>query len=124
MKKNILYIEDNTDNLLLVKRVLNSHGYHVFGAKNGLEGISVAQTENVDLMMPGIDGFGLVEELRLDPRTRAVPIVVVSAKDISPEERKRLNGHIEAVFQKGSLQPRKFIDQVIQVIEDKNGEQG
>jgi hypothetical protein len=50
--------------------------------------------------------------------------VVVSAKDITPEERKRLNGHIEAVYQKGSITSRKFVDQVIQVIEDKNGEQG
>jgi len=58
----------------------------------------------------------------LHPRTRSLPIVIVSAKDISPEERKRLRGHIEAVFQKGTLQPRKFVDQVIQVIEDKNVE--
>ena len=74
--------------------------------------------------MPGIDGFGLVEELKLDPRTRNTPVVVVSAKDITPDERKRLNGHIEAVYQKGSLPPRKFVDQVIQVIEEKSGEQG
>jgi threonine synthase len=74
-----------------------------------------------DLMMPGIDGFGLVEELRLDPRTQNIPIVVVSAKDITPEERKRLNGHIEALYQKASLPPRKFVDQLIQVIEDKSG---
>ena len=77
-----------------------------------------------DLTMPGIDGFGLVEELKLDPRTRNTPVVVVSAKDITPDERKRLNGHIEAVYQKGSLPPRKFVDRVIQVIEEKSGEQG
>ena len=53
--------------------------------------------------MPNLDGFGLVEELRRDPRTREIPVVVVSAKDITPEERRRLNGHIEAVYQKGSL---------------------
>ena len=77
-----------------------------------------------DLTMPGIDGFGLVEELKLDPRTRNTPVVVVSAKDITPDERKRLNGHIEAVYKKGSLPPRKFVDRVIQVIEEKSGEQG
>jgi hypothetical protein len=47
--------------------------------------------------------------------------VVVSAKDITPEERKRLNGHIEALYQKASLPPRKFVDQLIQVIEEKSG---
>jgi CheY-like chemotaxis protein len=72
-----------------------------------------------DLTMPGIDGFGLVEELKLDPRTKHIPVVVVSAKDITAEERKRLNGHIEAVYQKGSLPTRKFVDKVIHVLEDK-----
>ena len=60
-------------------------------------------------------------DIKLDPRTKDIPIVVVSAKDITTEERKRLNGHIEALYQKGSLPPRKFVDQVIHTIEDKNG---
>ncbi len=124
----ILIVDDNEDDALLIRRLLESRkAYRLFHARDGWEGLAMARQKRpdlivVDLMMPGIDGFGLVEELRLDPRTRGLPIVVVSAKDISPEERKRLNGHIEAVFQKGSLQPRKFVDQVIQVIEDKNGE--
>jgi len=75
-------------------------------------------------MMPGIDGFGLFEELKLDPRTRDIPVVVVSTKDISPDKRKRLNGHIEVLYQKGSLSTRKFVDQVIQAIADRCGEQG
>ena len=71
-------------------------------------------------MMPDIDGFGLVEELKLDPRTKDIPIVVVSAKDITWEERTRLNGHIQAVYQKGSLSTRTFVEQVITVIEESN----
>ena len=77
-----------------------------------------------DLTMPGIDGFGLVEELKLDPRTKDIPVVVVSAKDITPDERKRLNGHIQAVYQKGSLPPLRFVDKVVQAIEEKSAEQG
>ena len=124
----ILMIDDNEDDALLIRRLLETRkSYRLFLAKDGWEGLAQARQKRpdlivTDLMMPGIDGFGLVEELRLDPRTRDIPIVVVSAKDITPEERKRLNGHIEAVYQKGSLQPRKFVDQVIQVIEDKNGD--
>jgi hypothetical protein len=49
---------------------------------------------------------------------------VVSAKDITSEERKRLHGQIEALYQKGSLSSRKFVDQVIQVISDKSTESG
>ncbi len=124
----VLLIDDNEDDALLIRRLLETHkSYRLFHAKDGWEGLTLARQKLpdlivTDLMMPGIDGFGLVEELKLDPRTRDIPVVVVSAKDITPEERKRLNGHIEAVYQKGSLPVRQFVDQVIQVIEEKNGE--
>jgi threonine synthase len=125
----VLLIDDNDDDALLIRRILEARkAYRVFHARDGWEGLSQARQKLPDLIvtdltMPGIDGFGLVEELKLDPRTVNIPIVVVSAKDITSEERKRLNGHIEAVYQKGSLTPRKFVEQVVHAIEEeKNGE--
>jgi threonine synthase len=123
----ILLVDDNPDDALLIRRLLEGRKkYRMYHAKDGWEGLSMARQKLPDLIvsdltMPGMDGFSLVEELKLDPRTRDIPVVVVSAKDITVEERKRLNGHIEAVYQKGALPTRKFVDQVIQVIEDKNG---
>jgi threonine synthase len=121
----VLLVDDNGDDALLIRRLLEGRkAYRVYHAKDGWEGLAVARQKLPDLIisdltMPGIDGFGFVEELKLDPRTRDIPVVVVSAKDITMEERKRLNGHIEAVYQKGSLPARKFVDQVIHVIEEK-----
>ena len=115
-------MDDNSDDALLIRRLLEGYkAYWVYYAKDGWEGLAMARQKLPDLIvtdltMPGIDGFGLVEELKLDPRTKEIPVVIVSAKDITPEERKRLNGHIEAVYQKGSLPPRRFIDQVVQAI--------
>lgn len=122
---SVLLIDDNADDALLIRRLLEARKkYRVYYAKNGTEGLEVARQKLPDLIvsdltMPGIDGFGLVEELKLDPRTAHIPIVVVSARDITPEERKRLNGHIQAMYQKGSLPSRKFVEQVVQVIEDE-----
>ncbi|MCC7116954.1 MAG: pyridoxal-phosphate dependent enzyme [Anaerolineales bacterium] len=122
----VLLVDDNSDDALLIQRLLEGRKkYRVYHAKDGWEGLSMARQKLPDLIvsdltMPGIDGFGLVEELKLDPRTKDIPVVVVSAKDITAEERQRLSGHIEAVYQKGSLPTRKFVDQVIQVIEDKD----
>jgi len=124
--KTVLLVDDNSDDALLIRRLLEGRkAYRVFYAKDGLEGLAMARQKLPDLIvadltMPGIDGFGLVEELKLDPLTRNIPVVVVSAKDITPQERKRLNGHIEALYQKGSLPTRKFVDQVINVIEEAN----
>lgn len=124
---SVLLIDDNDEASSLIRRMLEARkNYRIFIAKDGWDGLTQARQKVpdlivTDLMMPGIDGFGLVEELRLDPRTRDIPIVVVSAKDITSQERERLNGHIEALYQKASLPPRKFVDQLIQVIEDKSG---
>ncbi len=123
----VLLVDDNADDALLIRRLLEGKkSYRVHHAKDGWEGLAMARQHLPDLIvsdltMPGMDGFGFVEELKLDPRTKDIPIVVVSAKDITAEERKRLNGHIEALYQKGSLPTRKFVDKVINVIEDKNG---
>ncbi len=125
---SVLLVDDNSDDALLIRRLLEGHkSYRVYHAKDGWEGLAQARQKLPDLIvtdltMPGMDGFGLVEELKLDPRTKDIPVVVVSAKDITPEERKRLNGHIEAVYQKGSLPPRRFVDEVVQVIEEKSTE--
>lgn len=121
----VLLIDDNDDDALLIRRLLESRkNYRMYHAKDGWEGLSIARQKLPDLIvsdltMPGIDGFGLVEELKLDPRTKDIPVVVVSAKDITAEERNRLKGQIEAVYQKGSLPTKKFVDQVINVIQDK-----
>ncbi len=123
---SILIVEDSEDDALLIRRLLSGRkAYRIMHARDGYEGLRQAQALRpdlivADLMMPKLDGFALVEELRRDPRTREIPVVIVSAKDISREERDRLNGHIQAVYQKGSLQSRKFVDQVIQVLEEKN----
>ena len=125
---SVLLVDDNEDDALLIRRLLEGRkAYRVYHAKDGWEGLAQARQKLpdlivTDLMMPGIDGFGLVEELKLDPRTKDIPVVVVSAKDITPEERKRLNGHIEAVFQKSSMPPRKFVEQMVQVIEEDRKE--
>ena len=126
--KSVLLVDDNEEASLLIRRLLEGRKkYRMLLAKDGWDGLSQARQKLpdlivTDLMMPEMDGFALVEELRLDPRTKNIPIVVVSAKDITPQERKRLNGHIEAVFQKGSLKPRKFVDEMINVIEEKSGD--
>jgi threonine synthase len=123
----VLLVDDNSDDALLIRRLLEGKkSYRVYHAKDGWEGLAMARQHLPDLIvsdltMPGIDGFGFVEEIKLDPRTKDIPVVVVSAKDITLEERQRLNGHIEALYQKGSLPTRKFVDKVINVIEDKNG---
>ncbi|MRR32906.1 pyridoxal-phosphate dependent enzyme, partial [bacterium] len=122
---SVLLVDDNGDDALLIRRLMEGRKkYRVYHARDGNEGLLLARQRLPDLIisdltMPGMDGFGLVEALKQDPRTSVIPIVVVSARDITQEERERLRGNIEAMYQKGSLPSRKFVEQVVQVIEEE-----
>lgn len=130
---SVLIIDDNPNDSLLIQRLLEAKkAYRVFLAANGSEGLKQARERLPDLIvtdltMPEMDGFTVLEELRKDKRTSDIPVIVVSAKDITADERKKLSGHIEALYQKGSLSPRAFVEQVVQVLGDnklpRNGDQ-
>jgi threonine synthase len=119
----VLIIDDNPDDAHLVRRILEARKtYRVFHSNDPWDGLAQARQRRpdliiLDMMMPGLDGIGVLEELKLDKRTEQIPVIVVSAKDISLEERQRFMGQVAAVYQKGSLPPRAFADQVVEVLE-------
>jgi threonine synthase len=126
----VLVIDDNKDAVHLIRRLLErKKKYRVFEANDGRTGLEQARQHIpdmiiLDLMMPEIDGFGVLEELKNDKRTKDIPVIVVSAKDITDEEWQRMHGLIEGVYQKGSLPPLDFVEQVVEVIEHKSNNKG
>lgn len=83
--KKILFVDDEPGYARAVTYVLQKEGYEVITASNGLQGLIKAQKEEPDLiildvMLPGIDGFEVCSRLRSDPRTSAIPIIMLSAK--------------------------------------------
>jgi threonine synthase len=123
--RTVLIIDDNPDDAHLIRRFLEARkSYRVFHTRDGWDGLAQARQRLpdlivLDLTMPGIDGFSVLEELKLDKRTDDIPVIVVSAKDITNEDRERLDGFITAIYQKGSLPPREFVNQVVEVVELK-----
>ncbi len=103
----ILVVDDDPGARELLSSILAPAGFHVEMAADGAEGVRLAR-ENppdlilLDLMMPGISGFDAIEILKADPRTRDIPILVVTAKDLTEDDKKVLNGHVMAVLQKGA----------------------
>jgi threonine synthase len=126
----VLLVDDNPNDALLIRRLLEARkNYRVFHAMDGEAGLEAARQRLpdlivLDLTMPEKDGFTVLGELKADRRTQHIPVIVVSAKDITPDERRRLNGYIEALYQKGSLSPRAFVDQVVQVLGEKTPREG
>jgi CheY-like chemotaxis protein len=67
-------------------------------------------------MMPEMDGFEFIDELRLHPDWHAIPVVVVTAMNLTPEERLRLDGYIEQVVTKGAYTPEQLMQQIRQAV--------
>jgi threonine synthase len=66
----------------------------------------------LDLMMPEMDGFSVIESLRANPETATIPVIVATAKELTPDEKNRLSGHIQALLQKGDFLNDEFLDEV------------
>ncbi len=91
-KGYLLIVEDDLDILNLLQTTLNLSGYRVKTARNGSEALDVVAQEHpeiviADIMMPKLDGFGLVHRLRINPETRAIPVIFITATFVSPEDR-------------------------------------
>jgi len=103
----VLVVEDDTDTREMLRRMLEREGWVVTEAEHGRVGLErVAEHRPavilLDLMMPEMDGFEFVAEVRKHEAWRAIPIVVVTAKDLTEEDRLRLNGYVEKILQKGA----------------------
>ncbi|PYN95614.1 MAG: hypothetical protein DMD91_24240 [Candidatus Rokuibacteriota bacterium] len=113
----VLVVEDDATTRSLLRRLLESEGWTVVEAENGRRGLDVfAGTRPalilLDLMMPEMDGFQFVAELKRSPEGRAVPIVVLTAKDVTAEERVRLTGSVEVILQKGAASRDAILGEV------------
>ena len=102
----ILIVEDDPDTRDLLRSILAKDGWIVQTAENGRVALEKVRTTRpglvlLDLMMPEMDGFVFLEEFRRLPSTSEIPVVVLTAKDLTGEDRKRLNGHVERIMAKG-----------------------
>ncbi|MFE1627323.1 hybrid sensor histidine kinase/response regulator [Brevibacillus reuszeri] len=115
--KTVLVIEDDDTTSHMMTKMLEKEGYRVKQAGDGriaLESVAEALPQLIllDLMMPNMDGFEFVTELRKREEWRSIPVVVVTAKNISAEDRLRLNGYVERIVQKGSFQREALLHEI------------
>lgn len=83
--KRIVYIEDDLEMIDLVNLILNRHGYQVLGAHGGKNGLDLVNAELpdlvlLDLMMPGMDGWEVYQQLKANEKTRSIQIIIITAK--------------------------------------------
>ena len=117
----VLLVDDEPANLELLESVLQPAGFTTLRASGGREGIEKARAEKphlvlLDLIMPEVTGFDVVEELRRDESTRSIPIMVLTAKELTVEDKKQLNGYVAGVFERKSLAGAELVDWLHQLV--------
>jgi CheY-like chemotaxis protein len=113
----VLAIDDDPLAVELIASTLMPAGFTVVRASGGEEGVALARSEQpalviLDLLMPEVDGFAVVERLRADPATESIPILVLTGKDMTPADKERLNGRISHLARKAGIDRAAFVDLV------------
>lgn len=121
--RQIVVIEDNNDAARLISRILGARGnYNVQIANDGEAGLALIRQTHpdlviTDLMMPGVDGFTVIDTMKSDAKLNHIPVVVITAKELTVRERERLSGQIDMILQKGSFIDEDFVDSLVSEFE-------
>ncbi len=116
--KRIAIIEDNLDSARLIRRILQAQGeFLIQEAHDGESGLALVRRNRpdlliLDLMMPGLDGFHLIELMQADTTLRHIPIIVVTAKELTAIESQRLRGKIKGLLQKGAFMDSDLLNDI------------
>jgi threonine synthase len=121
--QSIAIIEDEPDARLLLRRILQyRRKYNIFEAADGVSGINLIRAEKpdlvlLDLMMPGLDGFSVLDIMKADAELRDIPVIVITAKDLTSKDYKRLSGRVESLLQKGEFMEEELFESITDVLE-------
>jgi signal transduction histidine kinase/DNA-binding response OmpR family regulator len=120
-RRHALVVDDKTENRELLRRVLGNEGWRVSEAENGQAALEAVAKDPpalilLDLMMPVMDGFEFVREMRRRDPPSEIPIVVVTAKDITDEDLRRLNGGVMGLIEREGLDQDALVEMLLEQV--------
>jgi threonine synthase len=120
--RSIAIVDDNPDAARLIRRILQAKGsYEIHQAANGRDGLALIRERRpdlvvLDLMMPEMDGFEFLKRLRAMPDGYRIPVLVVTAMELSKEDRLRLNGYMTTVLEKDDKSREQLLGEVTELV--------
>ncbi|MEE8635644.1 MAG: response regulator, partial [Acidiferrobacterales bacterium] len=117
----VLLVEDDARTRKMLRTRLEKQGWPVIEAENGrvaLERMAEGAPDLIllDLMMPEMDGFQFLDHVRAREGWRSIPIIIVTAKDLTEDDRQRLNGYVEGILEKGAHNPEDLLREICAVV--------
>jgi CheY-like chemotaxis protein len=127
--QTVLIVDDDPNAVEIIAARLTEAGYPVQRAYGGKEGIDAARANRpglivLDLLMPEVSGFDVVEALKTEPGTAAIPILVLTAKLLGAEDRALLNGHVQRIIAKSDFNQGRFLSEVRRALAHSRPKQG
>jgi CheY-like chemotaxis protein len=115
-KKTVLLVEDNEDNLVVYRTILEHVGYRVIEARDGEEGVARARQDHPDLILmdisiPKIDGWEATQRLKADPDTDEIPIIALTAHALEEDRQKAMQAGCDGYLAK-PVEPRRVVEEV------------
>jgi threonine synthase len=123
--RRIAILEDDPNAARLLRRILQARGdYQIFEAQDGRTGLEMIRREQpdvllLDLMMPEMDGFQVLEAMEADEDLCRIPVVVVTAKELTTSEKERLGGQIQMLLEKGGFTDEDLLHEVLDALEER-----
>ncbi len=122
----VLVVEDDEDTRLMLGRVLEREGWKHSAAEDGraaLQSLNTGAPDLIllDLLMPGMDGFEFVEELRANDQWKDIPVVVITAKDLTRRDHERLNNRVQRIIRKSPRSHEEILQEVRRLVESTSG---
>jgi threonine synthase len=121
--QSVVIIEDEPDARVLLRRILqHKRKYNIHEASDGISGITLIRSEKpdlvlLDLMIPELDGFSVLDTLKADKELRDIPVIVITAKDLTSEDYRRLSGRVESLLQKGMFMEEELFESISDALE-------
>jgi len=120
--RDVLIMDDTPEASRLLRRILQAYGsFNVREAENGRIGLDMVYQRPpdlilLDLMMPEMDGFAVLDALKTDKELSKIPVIVVTAKELTAIEKQRLSGKVQSLLQKGAFSNQDIIDKMMEML--------
>jgi len=120
-QKHVLVVDDDPNIAEMLRQFLPESDFTLVSALDGVAGLDAVEENRpdiilLDIVMPRLDGFGVIESLRANPDTRDLPIIVISAKELTADEAQKLTETVTLVMKKQDFRGEKLVDEIIDVL--------
>jgi CheY-like chemotaxis protein len=117
-------VDDDPHVADMLRQVLPESEFRLESAEDGVAGLAAIEAERpdvllLDIMMPRLDGFGVIEALRSNPKTQDLPIIVISVKELTEEESLRLKESVTLVMRKQGFNSQTLVQEIKQSLRAK-----